>query len=389
MLEIRLVSGKGDFVRRKTSNEDEEVCLCNYNADVSEGCPSQVPPSLFKEVMENNGKYSEETRERCIKENGKLPDLRCTYCYAKRHNGKNIAPKFLGDKTREDFERIKPQFVRLNKNTEFGHPIYRDKLMQFLDLCNEYKSRAIFPTKMLEFDKIIAEKLMENGGLLSYSQGNRLMEPGVNAQGFTNKWRTKQAERYYDMGVNTALTMALDITDSIENDEKRGFYVEEVLNSRVEVKRIIPMKLTSAKVALLVTGIERKDLINPLRGIGHIKGWEKYPEKIQERIMSVPYFIRRNNDMVANYVHSDFKKFEENIRICGQVGEYEYCDKCNLYPDRIKFHVSELVEIEYAQRDTLQNSIKKRNRNRKGMKKSNNKNKVKEKAFKINFSFDD
>ncbi len=147
------------------------------------------------------------------------------------------------------------------------------------------------------------------------------------------------------------------------------------------------MRLTSAEVALKVTGIERQDLINPLNTIGNIPGLPiKYPEDVQQRILSRPYVQRNNNSLVANLIHPDFKWFEENLRICGQVGKYEYCDKCNLSCNKLKFPTSELVEVNYEKKDEngrnkLQNSRRKINKMRKGLIKNqgnNKKNSVRE-----------
>ncbi len=240
MAEVRLRKGKGDFVRRQTSDGVENVCLCIYNADASEGCPSQVPPELYDEVINNDGKYSVETKKKWLKEKGHLPDLRCDYCYDKRKNGGNIRPKDVGEKTRADFEKYSPEYVRVNKSTEFGHPLYRKNLLDFLDLCNEFNAKVIFPTKMLQFDESVAKKLIENRGVLSYSFGINGMEKGCCVNGFHNSWRKKQAEKYFDYGVNVLMTVALDITDSIENNEKRGFLLHPFWNQKLMLKELFP-----------------------------------------------------------------------------------------------------------------------------------------------------
>jgi hypothetical protein len=240
---------------------------------------------------------------------------------------------------------------------------------------------------MLEFNEEVANKIFANNGFLSFSIGNNKLELGAISSGFTNEWRIKEAEKYYKSGVNTALTMVLDISDSIENNEKRSFTVRKALDSKVE-KRIIPMRLTSTKIALEVTGIEREDLLNPFGGTGHIKGWEKYSTKIQERILSLPYSKRRNGELVANFVHFDFKDFEMELKICGQIGKYEYCDKCNLLPDKIKFPASEIIKINYLpNKSKLQNKRKKViPNNRKGFVKKEKTKNNREKNIKINFN---
>ncbi len=387
MAEVRLTKGKGDFVKWQTKEGIVQVCLCVYNADVASGCVSQVPPKLLESVMENKGLYTEETKESSIKKYGKLPDGRCIECYSKRKNKGNIFPKEVDLKTKKDFKTYSPEVLRLSRDTEFGHEIYRKTLHELLDLCTEYNTRVIFPTKMLEFDKEIGKKIKGLEGIISFSLGNKFTQKGVNSYGFTDKWRIKQAEKYEDFGVNTTLTLVADITDSIENNEERGFPVLDFLNSYVKTKRIIPIRLISKKVALMATGIEWEDLLNPEGVMGHIQGWEKYTPEQQQRILSKLYIKRDNGDLVANFVHEDFKEFEKNMRFCGQIGEFEYCDKCNLTPENefVKFPISEIYKVTYKDPKKLLNRKKKISAKRKGAPKNKEKNNNKSTQKKIKF----
>ena len=127
MVQIRLRSGKADFIKKQLPDgKTEEVCLCKYNADFSiTGCFAQVPKGLVSEVIVHNGQYSNETRKAFrARGKGKLPDLRCDYCYARRVNWGKVTPVTIGDKTLSDFESFKPEVVRLGKMTEAGHYYY-------------------------------------------------------------------------------------------------------------------------------------------------------------------------------------------------------------------------------------------------------------------------
>ncbi len=375
MAEIYLTRGKGDFVQRIVDGEVQEVCNNLWNADASAGCISQVPPALVEEVMANKGKYTEATKAYWKKNFGKIPDERCWYCYARGKNKANVAPKTVGKKTRKEFEEKRPDYVRLSKNTEFGHKVYRKSLIDFLDLCSEFGARPILPTKMLEFDLDVRDRIIESDGVISYSLGYNFMEPGVIGHGFTNKERIKQAEIYRKHGANVTLTLVGDITDSIRNNARRGSAVLDFLDSDVMAKRIIPIRLNDAKIALKVTGIEWNDLKNPEDGIGHIGGWEKYPVEMHQRIISRPYIQREsnnggkgNNTLIARFVHEDFQVFEEERRICGQVGEFEYCDKCNLTtPEEfVKFPVIEISKVIYN-KNTKRKNKKAKDKTRNGM----------------------
>ncbi|MAH03794.1 hypothetical protein CMI39_03345 [Candidatus Pacearchaeota archaeon] len=327
---VRLRRGKADFLKRKLPGKDiETVCLCTYNADLSvRGCIAQVPGELLKEVVKNNGQYLESTLNK-FRHNGKrLPDARCSYCYAKRHNYGKVTSLEVDEKTKEDFETYKPEFVRLGKNSEVGHIFYRETLKDFLSLCEEYNVKIILPTKMLDFDCNLAKKLLNVGGIINYSIGYNRFESGAFSQGFTNEWRIKQAEKYLKEGVNTTLTIVCDITSSIDENVERGSSLKEALNSPV-LKRIIPIRLNSKLVAKKIIGITWDDLVNHVEGQDTLRGFEKHTNKIQSKLDKSPYFLK-SNGLGPSFFHPDFRKFKEEIQVCGRIGEEEYCDKCTL-----------------------------------------------------------
>jgi len=337
MVQLQLVKGKAEFVKRKKPNGKlEDICLCDWNTDFAFACIGQVHGSLLNEVVKNNGCYDKEKIAQHKEDVG--IDKRCNYCYAKRKNWGKVIPKIIGEKTREQFEIEKPKIIRLGKNTECGHPFYRPQLLEFLELCKEYGTKIIFPNKMLEFDAKVAALLRQTNSVLNYSLCNDKFEGGAVSQGFTNSWRLKQAEKYTFAGVNTTVTLTCDVTNSLDGNLERGFAIINALDARDEglVLRFLPLRLNSKKVCLEVTGKTWGDIIMPAN----------YKDVLDFGI-EWRYLKKGNNEAVPLFFHEDFKKLiSEGIGICGRVGEIEYCDECNLKENvRIKFPASELTQI--------------------------------------------
>ena len=359
MASVRLTSGKGDFhIRKFPDGSLENACLCVHNADFSSGCLAQVHGKvLLDSVMGNNGCYTEETLVK-FKKKGKIPDKRCGYCYAKRHNSGRAIPSEVDDVTIADFEKYKPEIVRLGKNTEVGYQLYRPQLVKFLELCKRprFETKIIMPTKVLEFDPKLAKLFREVGGTVSYSVGYNGLEQGLGSQGFHNQWRIEQAEAYHKAGVNAALTVVCDVTASIDENAQRGSSIKLALNSSVPM-RILPMKLISKGIAKVVTGHDWADLKTVekwerLKKTGQLflGDSEQYRPDVAERIQMAPYSQVGNNVLVANFYHSDFQEFMDKNSSCGRIGDIERCDNCLVYPASMNFsfHKEELVPVQYV-----------------------------------------
>jgi len=338
MAQITMVSGKGHFVRRQLpSGEIIDVCLHKKNVDFSRGCIAQVPGDLLSEVLENNGQYKNLQK---YLEQGRDINKKCMYCYAQRKNGGKVTPKTIGKKTIKQFEDEKPLVIRLGKNTECGHYFYRDILVDFLKLCKEYKTRVIFPTKMLEFEEGIAKLLKDTKSVVNYSISNDGLEPGAVSQGFTNEWRILQAERYANVGVNSNLTLTCDITQSFEENIGRGFSIGKALEERERgmTIRLLPLRINSKALCMKVTGKKWGAVMKP----------KDYDNWLFSGILW-EYKKRGNNEADPLFFHPDFKNLvDEGIGVCGRVGETEYCDKCNLEENvRKSFPASEIIKITY------------------------------------------
>lgn len=360
MVQLRLRRGKGDFIRKKLSDGTiEDVCLAVHNADFSiRGCIAQVPGELIDEVISNNGRYSKETKKRFrSQEDRKLPDLRCFYCYDRRKNWGQVTPVTIGDSTIQDFEKLKPNFVRLGKSTEAGHIFYHPLLIEFLELCKNYQTRVIFPTKMLPFDTEIAKLLRDTNSVLQFSIGTDSLEPGACSQGYTNSWRISQAQLYNKANINTSLTIICDITQSIEKNAKAGFSLVQALETPDIPKRILPLRPNSNKVSSAITKKLMSQITHkPLRhtsekGYQQISGLEDCiidSDEEAARISGRHYLRKGNNELIPIFLHPDFEHFRQVPRICGRIGNLEYCDKCTLCPPVEPFPASQLVKVEYS-----------------------------------------
>jgi hypothetical protein len=363
MAELRLVSGKSEFLNRKLpSGKIEQICLCEYNTDFSLACICQVHGSLLREVIENNGEYASDENIQKYRKQGML-DKRCRYCYARgtgRGNWGKVTRKEIGNITRKEFEEKRPQIIRLGKTTECGHPFYREILMNFLKLCKESNTRIIFPIKTLEFDENLALMLRETGSVLNYSICNDSLEEGAVSQGYTNAWRIEQGRLYHEQDVNITLTLTCDVTQSIEENEKRGFTIKNAINSRTEgiTVRLLPLRINSKKLCYEVTGKSWHEVVLP--SAKQCSGTLDLFIREQEW----RFARRKNNEVYPLFFHRDFQKLvEEGIGVCGRVGNYEYCDKCNLSGNiRIKFPVAEIIPVEYTNKKPRTRIVRERNK---------------------------
>lgn len=344
--------GKGDYVRRVVNGKPEEVCLIHYSADFSiQGCMAQVHSSFLEGVLRNKGRYEDINEVRAA---GKI-DERCGYCYARRKNWGRTTPLQVTEMTRRDFETIKPKVVRIGRNTESLHPFYMHVFIDFLNLCKEYDSRIIAPTKALSFGKEgvknfylekvlseflpksekLVEKLTDVNAVINYSIGNYSLERGIVSQGFTNLWRIQQALLYRNSGVNSTLTLTCDVTSSFRENAEKGVRIFQVLNAREKgiPIRILPLRIPSKKIAKSATGRIYSEL-------------KREPDMFNSERKR--YLKKGNNELIPTFFHPDFQKLvEEGVGVCGQVGEKEYCDKCQVFDSEIRvgFPTKELVKV--------------------------------------------
>jgi hypothetical protein len=375
------VGGKGASVRRKVNNKVENVCLCWYNIDGSRGCVSQVPVELMREVVSvGTGMYAD-GNFRKYKREGIILNQKCSYCYGRWLNNRNIFPRAVNEKTRASFEKHKPDFVRGGKFTEIGHPYFYKNFMAVLDLCNEFGSRLIFTTKAFPFGlrgaretqkyarnrntiiteiaesmkmmngERLAEKLIDNKSSLLYGLGFNTLEQGLCSQGFTDAWKIKQTQYFHKEGVNVSLTVVADLGQSIEENSRLGSLIKKALKLRERGLnvRLLPLRINSRDISEFLYGCGYKGII--FDGQPIVKRTEHmlaFP--VIDGVEMKPYMHKNNvnrQELIVKHPHKDFQELiDDGIGVCGQVGDYEHCDKCNMFDERIKFPVSELVERE-------------------------------------------
>jgi hypothetical protein len=344
MPQIFLTEGKGEYVRRVlASGEVEDVCRCKWNADFAKACIAQVHGAYIEEVIRNGGKYDAGSMPKKRREHG--INHRCQYCYSYTNWGQ-VTPRTVGDKTEKEFQDKKPAIVRIGKNVECGHDFYVPTLLQFLELCKKYDAQIIFPTKMLRFQEEVAESLRQVGGVVHYSIGADCLERGAVSQGYNNSWRLQQARKYREAGVNLDLTVVCDVTQSLAGNVKAGFFVQRALDiAQTErlVARIIPIRIKSNKLAIKVTGHSRGELLSQHP---NLPTWDNLSQGMWER--------RPNNELRPLVLHPDFRGlYESGIGICGEIGDYEYCDDCHICPScpkRIVFPVSQKPKVVYTRK---------------------------------------
>lgn len=377
--------GKADFIRRTDpiTKEVIQVCECKYNVEFSNvGCIFQVSSDQLQEVYENFGSYNpEHTGE--YRRTRIWPNNKCTYCY-ERSLG-NVFPRSVDELTRQDFSEFNPRYIRVGKRTEPGHIWYNKSLRDFLLLSKEFGASLIFTTKALSFGLSGIEQAIANSGnnfllkiaekemiadenelaelfkitnsTLLYSIGSDSQEPGAVSQGFTNNWRIQQALGYFQQSVNTSLTGVADVTNSIEHNIERGSSISQLLKANKQHGiniRIIPLR-PNRKVYRHMCGGEWKDSV-------------QRPGEVRFEFDKRSYTRRKDHFAFPNLMHPDFKElYESGIEFCGRVGDYEYCGKCNLYPDnpqRIYFPVSQIPKLEkrFKSKPIKKNRLKKENK---------------------------
>lgn len=384
---VKFTSGKGAFVTRQLPDgTTQNICIGLQNVDFFMGCPAQIPGELMPEIIANDGQYSPERLASCRK--NELPDERCEYCYDKRKNANDLNLRTITYKgknsTKGYFEKTfgedqDPPFrvIRISKFTEGGHPIALPLLMEFLELCRQYGVATVLPTKALPFGKkgltrkvrecltqeiidqtppglSLAKLFRKTGSAIYYSLGYEQMETGLVSQGFTSKWRIQQAKRYHEAGVRTSSTVVCDVTSSIKENILQGSAIELALKAREEglKMRLLPLRLNSRKTANIVgLNWEENHYQEPKKPLPNQdflgEELENYYEEALELAEEKGRYQRKSSESVPRILHPDFKRLIENgVGVCGQIGDTEYCDQCNLQDNvRITFPVDQKVKV--------------------------------------------
>jgi hypothetical protein len=267
----KITSGKGQHY---------DSCVLDFNMDIESGVCSIA--------LNKNGKAN---RDNC-----------CTYCYAKYLYKKDPNAYRVKDISEQEFKKIAEKYpahiLRLGKNVECGHIRTRPQLYQVLEYCEKYKMRPVVTSKILEYDKKVAELVIAARGIVHISLGRDEDELGAVKQGATNGWRLRQAMKYKAHGCPTQVRIVADITMPMNKFHKKVF------------------KCMGGSTGILLT---------PLHYISK-ESFESVRQDVTwDEAKSTGLFTYTHGDLRPNIINDDWKQTRER---CGMVAGKEYCNNC-------------------------------------------------------------
>lgn len=265
----KITSGKGEHYK---------TCILDFNMDIESGiCSSTL------------GKTGAGNKSRA-----------CKYCYAAYlYRNNSYKTKIIKE---EEFKKIADTYpahvLRLGKNVECGSKRTREQLYKVLEYCAKYKMRPVVTSKLLEFDKRVADLVIAAKGVIHISLGRDEDEPGAVNKGAKNRWRLQQAMQYKKYGCPTQVRIVADITMPMSTFHKEAF------NKMGGSKGVLltPLHYTNRAHFESV----RKDIT-----------WDKAKE--------VGLFSYVHGDMRPNSIHADWQATKER---CGLINGREYCNNC-------------------------------------------------------------
>ncbi|MEE9525047.1 MAG: radical SAM protein [Candidatus Woesearchaeota archaeon] len=319
---LNVTNGKGDWIKeRQEDGSLEDACLCLHNTDFSRGCVAD-----------------------------------CDYCYAGYKNKNPSTPTAFSPAKHE--KQLKARFdesgirvLRYGKLTDPGPIMYRENLIQSLEIVQKLKGKGILINKYLEFDKTIARLSRETGTAICFSEGYDDLENWACSHGSRGEDRLEIAGLYHEAGANVILKLATNVTVAPEdNDKFAGGMAQRTIDFGKKYgihTTLLPFRIKSKKIAYRVTGVDWHVLIDDQRTFldpnqtakaGSFIMEEKIPPDIVERIKNnnptKEKEKRRVTYLIPAIIDPAYSEFEENMWICGKVGDiwtgYEYCDKCHL-----------------------------------------------------------
>jgi hypothetical protein len=302
-------------------------CKLQANIDFGKGCISGWIPiegALFDGKFFTNYLSS--------------PNSECEYCYAKRRHhtfaktiyefDKQRLIEELSGKCRLDFddwelELGKPvNILRFGKRTETGAPFTRRQFIGTLEAMIETGTKGVIPTKYLEYNREIAERLKKTSSVVLYSIGDfDEFEKGAGIHGCNSEWRLEQAVKYHRAGANSLLY--LHIIGHKPPGKKENEFLKIAEKHKIKVQ-ILPIRFPN------------KDLIERMTG----KKWEylKGGSKRGLNQLILPAhgdfgsYVFREKMLCLEKIHSSWMEMINNnngrIRMCHHTLENTYCGGC-------------------------------------------------------------
>ncbi|UZE94161.1 MAG: hypothetical protein IB618_01135 [Candidatus Pacearchaeota archaeon] len=304
---------------RRGKQEFVPSCALDVNLDFSWGCISGFIPSPNAHF---DGKYFRNY----------FLDIwaECGYCYAV-YQHKSFAKYILDIDKKQLIEELEKEkkakarniVLRLGKRTEAGSKFTLDSLVTTLEACIETGTRAIIPTKYLEFDKEIAGLLKKSKSVVLYSIGWDKLEKGACIHGYPNEWRIEQALRYKKENVNSVLYLHINLPHKM-TERERG-----ILN--FAFKDDLPIQLLSIR-------IPSKRIAKEITG----SSWEELKTSNGQLLLDIIKKTKnhggykwKTNIMIAQEKHEDYKFLigqnnYHRIRMCHHDDKETYCGRCFL-----------------------------------------------------------
>jgi hypothetical protein len=310
---LKITSGKAEYIKKRNEKGGyDDICLCDYNIDLSPGCISNTHCGTKKRSATRHN---------------------CTYCYARRTNYHEAKP-YAHDKSilkgiENDIIENKIKYIRLGKKVECGNKENRSLLLKILEIGGKHDVQFIFPTKYLEFNKIVGKLLKETNSVVGFSIGADIYEDGACSYGCNNKFRLNQAKKYLDYGINTTLKIVTDVTVCPEEAQRSGWFAwkafKEFPGDRIE---ILPVRIKAKKFAHDATGESWDMLQSPKQGenfFDFMNVKRDRPRYVMEQDITV---------LIANYFNEYYDDIIKRRQICGHIGSPEngtvFCDMCHI-----------------------------------------------------------
>jgi len=272
----KIVPGKGQHYA---------LCVLDYNMDIES--------NVCAVTLDENGQADR--------------DKACSYCYAAYLYKKDPNAYRVKTIKESEFKKISEKYghaangdgliLRLGKNVECGHKKTRAQLYQVLEYCVKYNLRPVVTSKLLEFDKRVADLVIASRGVVHISLGDDTLETGAVRQGATNRWRLAQAIRYKRYGAPVQVRIVSDVTLAMNEFHERVF---EHMGSR---------------------GI----LLTPLHYTNKSDFAHYHQDITWDEAKKTGLFSYTHGDLRPNKIHKDWAKVKER---CGTVAGKEYCNNC-------------------------------------------------------------
>lgn len=196
----------------------------------------------------------------------------------------------------------------------------RPQLYQVLEYCIKYKFFPIITSKLLEFDKTVADLIIKSKGIVHISLGRDEDEVGPVALGSTNRWRLAQALRYKRYGCPTQVRVVADVTMPMSVFHKKAYF------------------LGGGSTFILLTPLHytNRAHFNSMRN-----------DITWDEAKTTGLFVYERGDLRPTRFHADWLITKER---CGVVAGKEYCNNCRIKVEfNKKDYKKQLIDLGWSE----------------------------------------